>query len=328
MVLCTTGWLRDPLQALAARMRRTLRDMRRVSYCKCTCIQLAPQTILTASQLSPATCPGDCEGPRTWHTLRTGLRRLCSVLELSKRDATALKAIMRRVKDLNVPFLAAKKRVDLINNKIDDNLEKLTFEPYHSLCVRVRTSLPRELRDNIYRYLYSCNVRGRSGIRLTMDLLLLRAWVKRSPGASPLSMMRLWLGNQFTHELIEHCYRNSTFSFGADFGNVSLWLPNDIWSSDILPGILIKHFEFTLGENTLTDCLLEQIAYDSESVTEAVKELALGEHQLPLPNSNAALTITIFITHDLKDEKWILALRKLIIPLQPAQNDWPDGSAS
>jgi hypothetical protein len=328
-VLYTTGWLRDPLQALAARMRRTLRDMRRVSYCKCTCIQLAPQTILTASQLSPATCPGATAKARG---LGIPYELACDdyaqYLRLSKRDATALKAIMRRVKDLNVPFLAAEKRVDLINNKIDDNLEKLTFEPYHSLCMRVRTSLPRELRDNIYRYLYSGNVRGRSGIRLTMDLLLLRAWVKRSPGASPLSMMRLWLGNQFTHELIEHCYRNSTFSFGADFGNVSLWLPNDIWSSDILPGILIKHFEFTLGENTLNDCLLEQIAYDSESVTEAVKELALGEHQLPLPNSNAALTITIFITHDLKDEEWILALRKLIIPLQPTQNDWPDGSAS
>jgi hypothetical protein len=90
--------------------------------------------------------------------------------------------------------------VDVINNKIDDNIKKLTFGSYHSLCMRVSTSLPRELKDNIYKYLYSGKIEfGFLDIISTMDMLLLRGWVQRNPRASPFPTMRLCLGDEFAH---------------------------------------------------------------------------------------------------------------------------------
>jgi hypothetical protein len=112
------------------------------------------------------------------------------------RDVTGIKSAMREVKSWAALFAAAKKRVGIIDNKIDENIKKLTFGPIHSLCARVNPGMPRELRDNVYSYLYSeeVNVLQLRTYR-AMRVVFLRYWIRKAPKASPLATTRIWLGD-------------------------------------------------------------------------------------------------------------------------------------
>jgi hypothetical protein len=64
--------------------------------------------------------------------------------------------------------------------------------------------------------------------------------------------------------------------------------------------------------------MLKNIVHGSEEIVNiVVHQLEVGERQFLLLDNNAALTIAISVNHDSKEEEWILALRKLITPLQP-----------
>jgi hypothetical protein len=114
-----------------------------------------------------------------------------SYLKDPDRDVTGIKSAMREVKNWAALFAAAKKRVDIIDNKIDENIKNLIFEPIHSLCARVNPGLLRELRDNVYHHLYSEEVNVlQLRIYRAMDIVFLRYWIRKAPKASsPLATM-------------------------------------------------------------------------------------------------------------------------------------------
>lgn len=74
-------------------------------------------------------------------------------MKRTNRNADELKMKMRQVKNWNTPLAEAINLETDITNKIYENIKKLTLQPYHSVCAMV-VSLPRELRNHIYGYIY------------------------------------------------------------------------------------------------------------------------------------------------------------------------------
>jgi hypothetical protein len=150
-----------------------------------------------------------------------------------ERDTTILRAAMRRVNELNVPLLAAKEPLGMINNKIEDNIKNLTLAPIKLVCTNVSTKLPRELRDCIYNYLYSKHVGPpdhRTSMSRLTDLVILRHCIGDSKEMHPLVTFQSWLGESFTCELTEHWYRNNTFNFGSWWTDYMIfWLSQNLW---------------------------------------------------------------------------------------------------
>jgi hypothetical protein len=222
---------------------------------------------------------------------------------------------MREVKNWAALVAAARKRVDIIDNKIDENIKKLTFGPIHSLCARVNPGLPRELRDNVYRYLYSEEV---NVLQLrtyhAMDIVFLRYWIRKAPEASsPLTTMRIWLGDSFAHELVEHWYCNSLFSFGTSFKDIKSWLQLNVWGSPVVPAQCIKRLEVSLG------VVAPGIWPEGR--------LSYIQCQLYGLNKNATLTVTMDVndsrhygTHRVRKKK-ILGLKQLVTELYPLLHD-------
>jgi hypothetical protein len=109
-----------------------------------------------------------------------------------------------------------------INATIDNNVKKLTWRPYQSLCTRVVAKLPKELRFRIYGYVYQ-------GTYIKVDwpdpwnvvgLPLLHDWVRKTPSTALLTTMKHWLGDVITYELIEHWYGKIIFRFGTDLSKI------------------------------------------------------------------------------------------------------------
>lgn len=74
-------------------------------------------------------------------------------MKQTNRNADELKMKMRQVKDWNTPLAGTIKLETDIMNKRYENIKNLTLQPYHSVCGKV-VSLPRELRNHTYGYVY------------------------------------------------------------------------------------------------------------------------------------------------------------------------------
>ncbi|KAH3914111.1 hypothetical protein HBH56_098900 [Parastagonospora nodorum] len=117
-------------------------------------------------------------------------------MKQTNRNADELKTKMRRVKDWNTPLAEAIKLETDITLKIDENIKKLTLQPYHSVCAKV-VGLPRELRNQIYGHVYRAlyiNIDWPDP-HSVMGMPMLRGWARKTPGSFPIDTAELWIGD-------------------------------------------------------------------------------------------------------------------------------------
>lgn len=110
-----------------------------------------------------------------------------------------------------------KSQVDAINRKVDDIVKKTMTAhsgPCRAIAAQVMIRLPRELRHELYSYLYPKHIveafelEYSSGLLKTLDLERVSAYVPDRPRDSPYTIMSAWLGPGFAKELIEHWYNH------------------------------------------------------------------------------------------------------------------------
>jgi hypothetical protein len=226
---------------------------------------------------------------------------------------------MRRVNELNIPLLAAKEPLGMINNKIEDNIKNLTLAPIKLVYTNVSTKLPRELRDCIYNYLYSKHVGPpdhRTSMSRLTDLVILRHCIGDSKEMDPLVTFQSWLGESFTCELTEHWYRNNTFNFGSWWTDYMIfWLSRNLWwqshrevqSNLPMPGHLVRHLEFSLAPFCRLKDYLGPASEPRRCPTAGIRT-----RHAHLLSKNATLVNTMALDYVLGPELRIVTFRELM----------------